>query len=100
VKTVVIHSKARKELDHSIFYYEGQKAGLGLDFLSEIEQVIGKIRQNPNLGTAYKTAGLRRYVVQRFPFIVFYAELDKFIWVVAITHGKRRPNYWSTRQLE
>lgn len=100
MKSVIFHSKAREELDHSIFYYEEKKADLGLDFLSEVEQVIGKIQQNPNLGTTYKPSGLRRYVLQRFPFVIFYAEFYEFIWVVAIAHGKRRPNYWSTRQVE
>lgn len=100
MKPVIIHSKAREELDHSIFYYEKQKTGLGLDFLSEVEQALGKIQQNPSLGAIYKATGLRRYVVQRFPFLIFYAEFSEFIWIVAIAHGKRKPNYWSTRQLD
>jgi toxin ParE1/3/4 len=100
VKPVIIHSKAREELDNSIFYYEKQKVGLGLDFLSEVEQALVKIQKNPSLGAIYKIAGLRRYVLQRFPFLIFYAEFDEFIWVVAIAHGKRKPNYWKARQLE
>jgi toxin ParE1/3/4 len=100
VKPVIIHSKAREELDNSIFYYEKQKTGLGLDFLSEIEQALDTIQRNPSLGGIYKATGLRRYVVQRFPLIIFYAEFDEFIWVVAITHGKRRPNDWRERQVE
>ncbi|MCC5606276.1 hypothetical protein LC612_05605 [Nostoc sp. CHAB 5834] len=45
-------------------YYEGQKAGLGLDLLSEVEQAIGKIQQNPSIGALYKIAELRRYVME------------------------------------
>ena len=100
MKPVVIHSEAIKELDSAIFYYENQKVGLGLDFLAEVEQCLSKIQQNPNLGAVYKVAGLRRYVIQQFPFLIFYAELEEFIWVVAIAHGKRRPNYWRRRQVE
>jgi hypothetical protein len=43
---------------------------------------------------------LCRYVVQRFPFLIFYAEFGEFIWIVAIAHAKRKPNYWSMRQLD
>jgi toxin ParE1/3/4 len=100
VKPVIIHSRAIEELDHSVFYYEKQKTGLGLDFLSEVQQALGKIQQNPSLGTIYKTSGLRRYVLQRYPFLIFYAEFDEFIWIVAIAHGKRKPGYWKGRQLE
>ncbi|PSB29549.1 type II toxin-antitoxin system RelE/ParE family toxin [Stenomitos frigidus] len=99
MKPVVIHSEAIAELDGAISYYEAQNAGLGLDFLSEVEQALDKIQRNPNLGV-YKASGLRRYVIRRFPFLIFYAELETLIWIVAIAHGKRRPNYWKRRQIE
>lgn len=70
-----IHSEAIEELDGAIFYYEEQKVELGFDFLAEMEQALGKIQQNPNLGSAYKITRLRRYVMQRFPFLIFYANL-------------------------
>jgi toxin ParE1/3/4 len=97
VKPIIVHDEAIEELDAAISYYENQKVGLGLDFLSEVEQALGKIQQNPNLGAVYRVAELRRYVIQRFPFLIFYAELEEFIWIVAIAHGKRRPDYWRQR---
>lgn len=100
MKPVIVHTEAIEELDAAVAYYEDQKAGLGLDFLVEVEQALGKIQQNPNLGSVYKVTGLRRHVIQRFPFLVFYAELEECIWVVAIAHGKRRPDYWRRRQIE
>lgn len=99
MKPVIIHSEATEELEGAISYYEDQKVGLGLDFLAEVEQALSKIQQTPNLGAAYK-ATLRRYIIQRFPFLIFYAELEELIWVVAIAHGKRRPGYWRRRQIE
>jgi toxin ParE1/3/4 len=100
VKSIVIHSEAIAELDQAIGYYEAQKIGLGLDFLAEIEQATHKIQQNPNLGAIYKNLVVRRCVIKRFPFLVFYAELPDIIWIVAIAHGKRKPDYWKTRQFE
>ncbi len=100
MKPAILHSEAIEELDAAIAYYESQKVGLGLDFLAEVEHALGKIQQNPNLGAGYKVTGLRRYITQQFPFLVFYAEFEEFIWVVAIAHGKRRPDYWRKRQIE
>ncbi len=100
MKPLIIHREAIEELDEAVAYYEDQKAGLGLDFLVEVEQALSKIQQNPSLGSVYKVIGIRRYVIQRFPFLVFYAELEECIWVVAIAHGKRRPDYWRRRQIE
>ncbi|NJN06751.1 MAG: type II toxin-antitoxin system RelE/ParE family toxin [Richelia sp. SL_2_1] len=70
-----------REVYAAIAYYEAQKVGLGLDLLSEVEKVILKIQQNPNLGTPHKIEGIRRYVI-------------------AIAHIKRKPNYWKQRNLE
>ncbi|MBE8969291.1 type II toxin-antitoxin system RelE/ParE family toxin [Nostocales cyanobacterium LEGE 12452] len=100
MKFIVIHTEARKELDAAIAYYEAQKVGLGLDLLSEVEKVILKIQQNPHLGTPHKIEGIRRYAIQRFPYLIFYTVLEEVIWVIAIAHGKRKPNYWKQRNIE
>ena len=100
MKSVIVHGEATEELDNAIKYYEKQKMGLGLDLLSEIEQALEKIKINPNLGTPHTIQGLRRYVIRRFPFIIFYLEFEALIWVVAIAHGKRKPDYWKKRKLE
>jgi toxin ParE1/3/4 len=100
VKFIVIHTEARKELDVAVAYYEAQQLGLGLDFLTTVESALKTIQQNPNLGTAYKMEGIRRYSIKRFPYLIFYTELEEVIWIIAIVHGKRKPDYWKKRQLE
>ncbi len=100
MKFVVIHTEARKELDAAIAYYEAQTVGLGLDLLSEVERILLKIQRNPNLGIPYKIEGIRRYAIQRFPYLIFYTELEEVIWVIAIAHNKRKPNYWKKRNIE
>ena len=97
MKPIIIHSKARAELEESIAYYEQQKTGLGLALQSAIEKAIGRIQQNPQIGAPYKTT---EYVVLRFPYVVFYVALEEDVWIVAIAHGKRRPDYWRRRKIE
>ena len=100
MKPVIIHSQARAELDEAIAFYEQQRVGLGLDLQTAVERAIGRIQQSPQLGAPYKATEFRYYVIRRFPYILFYAELAEAIWIVAITHGKRRPDYWRRRQVE
>jgi toxin ParE1/3/4 len=100
VKTIILHSEAIAELDAAVAYYEQQRKGLGLEFLSSVERAFALIQQNPKLGTAYKLSRLRRYVLQRFPFSIFFAELEAYLWIVAIAHSKRRPDYWRKRKIE
>ncbi|MFB8787735.1 MAG: hypothetical protein U7123_02510 [Potamolinea sp.] len=44
-----------------------------------MEKVLLKIQQNPNLGIPHKIEGIRRYAIQRFPYLIFYTELEEVI---------------------
>ena len=41
--------------------------------------------------------GTRKFVLQRFPFNIFYRTRENEIVIVAVAHQKRRPGYWSSR---
>ena len=45
----------------------------------------------------YKNTTFRKHVLKRFSFNLFYQELDEFIWIAALAHQKRRPDYWIDR---
>jgi toxin ParE1/3/4 len=100
VKRIIVHSEARAELDEAVAYYERQQTGLGLRLLSAVELSVARIGDNPQLGAPYKDTVFRRTPVGRFPYIIFYAEFADAIWVIAVAHGRRRPEYWRQRQLE
>ena len=100
MKPVVIHSAARMELDSAIAFYESRARGLGLDLQNRIEDAVTRIQQAPEAWPKYKRSGFRKFLTERFPFIVFYMEMERCIWVAAICHGSRRPDYWRRRAFE
>ena len=100
MKSVRFHRLARAELEQAVDYYEGQRSGLGLDLQTEIEVTVRRLEQNPQLGALYKNTCSRYRVLRRFPYVVFYRELETTLWIVAVAHGKRRPDYWSRRRME
>jgi toxin ParE1/3/4 len=99
MKPVRFHRLAREELEAAIGYYERQRPGLGLDLQTEIEALVCRIQQNPHIGGLYKSTDFRHCVARRFPYLVFYRELEQLVWIVAVAHGKRRPDYWSRRRM-
>lgn len=99
MKPILFHRKAKVELDSAIAYYEQQRARLGLALETAVEHATQRIQQNLQIGPPYKTTELRYYVLQRFPYIIFYTELEEAIWSVAIAHGRRRPDYWRRRKI-
>ena len=100
MKPVVIHSAARAELDDAMGFYESRAHGLGLDLQAKVEDAVAEIRRRPEAWPPHKDSGFRKYFTERFPFIVFYMELPDCIWIAAIAHGSRRPDYWSRRRRE
>ena len=94
MKPILIDRRARAELDKAMAWYEKQRAGLGLDFHGEVDKALAKIQEDPRLGSPYKRTDYRFRLVRRFPYVIYYLELDDSIWVAAIAHGSRRPDYW------
>ena len=99
MKPIIIHSQAWSDLDEAMAWYTAHGPGLALDLLAEFEQAVASIKQNPGLGTPHRRTGFRRLAMRRFPYRVIYAELDDVIWVVAVAHAKRRPDYWRRRRI-
>ena len=46
---VVLRDEAQAEFDEAFDYYEGQRAGLGVDFVARVQRVFDRIAANPLL---------------------------------------------------
>lgn len=90
--------EAEAELTAAALWYESKCPGLGADLMAAIDSALEQIAENP-LAWAIWRDGLpyRRYVVRRFPFLVFFEVLDAAVQVYAVAHAKRRPGYWTER---
>jgi toxin ParE1/3/4 len=98
VKPALFHPAAEAELYDAIAYYESRATGLGLSFQAEVERVVDRIQQHPDRWPAYKNTTYRKCSLERFPFSLFYLELEDVIWIAALAHQKRNPGYWLHRQ--
>ncbi|HIP61132.1 MAG TPA: type II toxin-antitoxin system RelE/ParE family toxin [Sulfurovum sp.] len=77
-------------------WYESQRIGLGEDFLLTLEESYAKIARTPKVyQLIYKT--VRRKLVRRFPYGVFFVLRDDEVIVVAIMHTRREPSDWNER---
>jgi len=84
------------ELDDAIEYYEMQLNGLGKRFLDEVIETTGIISQFPDLFPK-NSAHTRKAVLRKFPFNIIYALFDSDIYIIAVAHQNRQPEYWIDR---
>jgi len=77
-------------------WYESQRMGLGEDFLLTLEESYAKITRSPKIyQLIYKT--VRRKLLRRFPYGVFFVLKNDEIIVIAIMHTRRKPKEWNER---
>ena len=93
---IEFHADARQELRQAAQYYERQVAGLGFAFTDEVERTVELIQESPGIGSPVWQY-YRRVFVRRFPYSVVYREFENKLFVVAVAHHRRRPNYWRVR---
>jgi len=93
---LVLRAEAQDEFDAAFDYYETQRPGLGAAFAGRVQDVFDRIAANPHLH-ALVFADIRRAVVARFPFFVFYRAEPARIQVIAVFHSRRDPSIWQAR---
>jgi toxin ParE1/3/4 len=96
MKRIIVHSEAEIELWQAVNYYETKRLGLGLDLEKEVTRAFVDIQEAPERWATRKY-GTRCCLLHRFPYAIYYLELQDFIWVVAVAHTSRRPYYWCKR---
>lgn len=92
------HPEAEQELTSAIDYYEDQHRDLGFSFAIEVLLTIRRITAHPASGTTI-SGRIRRLLINRFPFGVLYHfdEVRDQVFIVAIMHLRRNPDYWKQR---
>jgi plasmid stabilization system protein ParE len=90
------HPEAELELYEAALRYEAEVAELGARFGDEVERVVQLLLEYPEIG-ARVDENLRHLVLRKFPFSVVYAVAADLIYIVALAHGSREPEYWRPR---
>ena len=90
------HPDARAEFLDAINYYEDCQENLGLEFSREIFATLQRIVYFPIAWSEYSLS-TRRCLTNRFPYGLIYLLEDSEIFIVAVMHSNRKPDYWLDR---
>jgi toxin ParE1/3/4 len=78
-------------------WYENEQPGLGLSFLDELRASYERIVAGP-LQYQELRSGIRRALLRRFPYAVYFAVEGELIVVLAVLHAGRDPAQWQRRR--
>jgi plasmid stabilization system protein ParE len=95
-RPLIIRPAAEDDLAEARAWYDNQREGLGDELLECVEEALDRIRRMPE-APAVLFEGVRRVLVRRFPYGVFYLVGDDEISVLAVYHSRRDPRGWQSR---
>ena len=92
---VILDPEARAEFDEAYDWYQAEM-GRGEAFAREVRQVFDRIGSMPRMH-APVVGDVRKAVVRRFPYCVYYREESDCVRVLAVFHTRRHPSGWQDR---
>jgi toxin ParE1/3/4 len=93
---LVVRPQAEEEALAARNWYEVQRAGLGDQFTDELVRVIANVTDRPQ--SFPRVHGeLRRAILDRFPYGVFFRMTSEEVIVLGVIHGRRHPRHWRGR---
>jgi plasmid stabilization system protein ParE len=91
--SVRFKASAARDAERAFEWYETQRTGLGAQFREELNRTLEMIGANPELSPVVRPR-IRRAVLRRFPYLVFYLVEGQQIVVLACLHASRDPHRW------
>ena len=97
--TLSTSSLAEADIAEAALWYEDQRPGLGREFVAQVDAVLRLIRQDPTrLRVHYPPEEVRRVLIKRFPYHVYYYLQGQTVRIFAVVHASRHESAWK-RQL-
>lgn len=93
---LIILSIAERDLLEAQTWYDIQRPGLGAEFRAAINTTFQQMAEQP-LQYPLVHRQLRRAVLRRFPYLIYFrADSDRIV-IMACLHSKRHPRIAQTR---
>ncbi|MGQ0767154.1 MAG: type II toxin-antitoxin system RelE/ParE family toxin [Gemmatimonadota bacterium] len=92
----VLRRLAAEDIAEAATWYALRSVVLAGEFVRAVDAVLAAIRRAPQHFPELQP-GVRRAVLRRFPYSVFFTTRDGTTFVVACLHHRRHPRRWRRR---
>lgn len=93
--------EAEAEAADAVQWYGLQRTGLGRAFKVQFRRALETVAHNPSVfprDPAYiGSEVIRRCQFRRFSYHIVFSAMDDEILVIAVSHDRRKPAYWTDR---
>jgi plasmid stabilization system protein ParE len=92
-RRIIFRPAADQDIDAAFDWYERQQNGLGEQFLRSVGVTVELIRTHPEMYPVVR-GSIRRAVLRRFPYLLFYVVEPTRVVVIGCLHASRDPDTW------
>lgn len=93
---VIFSALASHELDDAANYLELEFYGLGFKFRAEVKSAAERIARHP-MAWSVERGEIRKCLLHKFPYNLLYSIEPDHIFIIAVAHQHRKPEYWVDR---
>lgn len=94
---LIVRLEAEQDLYAAFQWYEGRRTGLGHDFLLQVDAGFRFLERTPLVfPEIYR--GIRRHLIKRFPYKIYYLVEESTVVILAVVYGGRDPQ-WIRKRL-
>ena len=90
INIVYYKNRAKSDVKGAVKWYEQQRIGLGYEFINCLEDAVTRIQQAPLLYQVVHKK-LRRILLKRFPYSVFYLVESDTIYIFSVFDNRQDP---------
>lgn len=94
---LVVTPAANHDIDEAMNWYDKQEGGLGNRFITEVQDRFIDILKFPLASRLISETSVRRILLIRWPYFIYYRVVGESIRVFAVIHTSRDSNYISSR---
>jgi toxin ParE1/3/4 len=96
LNSVFVRPEATRDVARAADWYEAQRVNLGIEFVLEVDAAIDRAAESPQHYAAIYHQ-IRRVMLHRFPYIVYFLWRDSQIEILAVLHQYRAAGAWKAR---
>lgn len=92
-----LRDEAEDDLRDAAQWYEGERIGLGREFTQAARALLATVAREPERYPLVR-AEVRRALMRRFPYAVYFIVEPESVIVLACVHVRRDPQVWQSRR--
>jgi toxin ParE1/3/4 len=97
---VKLHPEAFDELAAAVRFYAERDRRIAENLKVQLRDAFQNIHAHPMRFPALRELpDVRKFNLRRFPISVLYLIRPGAVWIIAIAHSRRRPQYWKQRAI-